>query len=83
MSEPQERRSPYLPAEVVREVDAFTHLPSDHREQQGPRHHAAHLATALQDTQSWDAIQNTFQLSTPRFLDPSLRVTPLTLMHLE
>lgn len=41
-----------LPAKVVREVDAFTHLPSDHGKHQGPCHHAPCLATVLQETPS-------------------------------
>ncbi|KAK2491210.1 hypothetical protein MC885_014483 [Smutsia gigantea] len=33
--------------QVVREVNAFTHLSSNHREEQGPCQHASRLATAL------------------------------------
>lgn len=57
---PSREEDHYLPAQVIREVNPFTHLSSDHREKQGTCHCATHLATALQEkpnpellSQSW------------------------------
>lgn len=50
MSEPRRRETHNLPAKVVREVNAFTHLSSNHGEEQSTCHRASRMATALQET---------------------------------
>lgn len=78
---PRRWEAHHLPAEVVREVDAFTHLPSDHREQQGPRDRASCLAMALRRQPKAGRSSKAF--SRQPHVWPKACAPPLTWMHLE